>query len=66
MVESKMAAIFKIATNSIKNNDILMIINTMLLSAVIPTLCLIEIHLRINLFNKFMIKNCAIQNGHHF
>ena len=49
MVESKMAAMFKMATNLIKNNDILMIIKTML-SAVIDTLCLTVIHFRINLF----------------
>ena len=44
-----MAAIFKMATISIKNNDILMIIKTML-SDVIDTLCLTVIHIRINLF----------------
>ena len=46
-----MAAIFSMATNSIKNNDILIIIKTML-SAVIDTLRLTVIHLRINLFRK--------------
>ena len=44
-----MAAIFKMAINSMKNDDILMIIKTML-SAVIVTLHLTVIHLRINLF----------------
>ena len=44
-----MAAIFKMAINSIKNNDILMITKT-LLSAVIDTLCSTVIHLGINLF----------------
>ena len=44
-----MAVIFKMAINSIKNNDISMSIKTML-SAVIDTLCLTVIHLRINLF----------------
>ena len=42
-----MAAIFK--TNSITNDDILLIVKTML-SAVIDTLCLTVIHHRINLF----------------
>ena len=55
IVETKMATIFKMATNSIKNNFILMIIKTML-SAVIDTLCLIVIHIRINLY-KFWWKN---------
>ena len=49
IVELKIAAIFKMATNSIKNNDILMIIKTML-SDVIDTLCLSVIHNKINLF----------------
>ena len=44
-----MAAIFKMATNSTKNNYVLMIIETML-SAVIDTLRLTVIHIRINLF----------------
>ena len=44
-----MAAISMMATNSIKNNDILMIIITML-SVVIDILCLTVIHIRINLF----------------
>ena len=52
MVESKIAAIFNMATNSRRNNDILVIIKTMLVSAVIATLCLTVIHLRINLFKK--------------
>ena len=43
-----MASIFKMATNSVKNNDILTIIKRML-SVVIETLCLTVIHLRINL-----------------
>ena len=55
MVESKMAAIFKMATNSIQNNDILLILKTML-SAVIYTLCLTVIHLRINLFKYIIIQ----------
>ena len=45
-----MATVFKMATNSIQNNDILTIIKTML-SAVIYTLCLTVIHLKINLFD---------------
>ena len=55
IVESKMAAIFKMATNSINNNFILMIIKTML-SAVIDTLSLTVIHLRI-ILSKILIKN---------
>ena len=51
MMESKMTTIFKMAINSIKNNDILIIIKTML-SAVIDTLCLTVIHLRIIFLNK--------------
>ena len=65
MVQSKMAAIFKMATNSIKNDDILMIIKTML-SSVIDTRCMTVIHLRVNLFKHISDKNCANRNGHHF
>ena len=53
MVESKMAAVFKMATNSIKNNDIIMIIKTML-SAVMDTLGVTVIHLGINLFKQII------------
>ena len=43
-----MAAILRMATNSIKDNDILMIIKTMVY-ALIDTLRLTAIHLRVNL-----------------
>ena len=44
-----MAAIFRMATKLKNNNDILMIIKTMLF-ALIDTICLTVIHLRINPF----------------
>ena len=50
-----MTAILKMATNAIKNNYILMIIKTML-SAVIDTLCLTIIHIRIHLFKYISVK----------
>ena len=53
-----MAAILKMATNAIKNNYILMIIKTML-SAVIDTLSLTVIHIRIHLFKYISVKKFA-------
>ena len=50
-----MATIFKMATNSLKNNDILKIIKTMI-SAVIDNHYSIVIHIRIYLINTFLIK----------
>ena len=55
MVESKMATIFKMATNSLKNNDILKINKTMI-SAVIDNHYSTVIHIRIYLINTFLIK----------
>ena len=50
-----MATIFKMATNSLKNNDILKIIKTMI-SAVIDNHYSTVIYIRIYLINTFLIK----------